>query len=119
MKKWSWILLADFILLMLIFISRVNYKKEKLFKDEGKAVLLPIEKNPENLPPLEPFKVSLPSGLEKQAGAENKVIPPLDTTLPPLEPRLSQEEQKEREALGIMPSREELRELEKKNIMLN
>lgn len=110
MKKWPWILLAGFILLMVIFISRVNYKKEKLLEGEGKAVLLPREKNPENLPVLEPLKVSLPSGPEKQRSS---------AVLPPLEPRSWEEEQKEKETLGIMPSEEEMRELEKKNIILN
>lgn len=110
MKKWLWILLAGFILLAFAFINRVNYKKEKLFKDEGKAVSLPKEKTPENLPALEPPKARQVSIPEKERSS---------AILPALEPRSLEKEQKEREALGITPSEEEMRELEQKNVMLN
>lgn len=110
MKKWSWILLAGFILLIFAFSNRVNYKKEKLLEGESKAVSSPKEKTLENLPALEPPKARQVSSPEKERSS---------VLLPPLEPRSLEEEQKEAEALGIRPSEKEMRELEQKNVMLN
>lgn len=126
-KKQQLILLSSVILIAVIFSILITQGRKKPSDGSVKSGSLEeAKKLQENAPALQPLDAPQPqepgkpvkNNTRRRTKKDNEISMPQEGDLPPLEISPSEEEQKEAESLGIKLSEEEMRTLEKKNIML-